>query len=243
MLKLYQFRFSHFCEKARWALDYKTLPYQVVNLLPGFHVRVTSKLAPASSVPIVVAAGRVIQGSNAIIDWLDDTWAPQPLTPGDQVVATQAREWEHWLVEEVGVTLRQWFYHHALQERDKALAFLLPGTSWLQQLQFRLAFPVIRDRMRQFMHINAPNARQAERRLLQALDRLDAELATRAFLAGDGFSRADLSMAALLAPLWAQELTAEEMSQRLPEPVLRLRESLLARPVLRRVAALYRDYR
>ena len=27
MITLYQFQFSHFCEKARWALDYKGVPY------------------------------------------------------------------------------------------------------------------------------------------------------------------------------------------------------------------------
>jgi Glutathione S-transferase, N-terminal domain len=27
MIQLYQFPFSHFCEKARWALDYKSIAY------------------------------------------------------------------------------------------------------------------------------------------------------------------------------------------------------------------------
>jgi glutathione S-transferase len=40
MITLYQFQFSHFCEKARWALDYKDLPYTCKNLLPGLHTRV-----------------------------------------------------------------------------------------------------------------------------------------------------------------------------------------------------------
>jgi glutathione S-transferase len=35
MITLYQFQFSHYCEKARWALDYKGLAYAPKNLLPG----------------------------------------------------------------------------------------------------------------------------------------------------------------------------------------------------------------
>ena len=34
---LYQFPLSHFCEKARWMLDYKELEYVAQNLMPGAH--------------------------------------------------------------------------------------------------------------------------------------------------------------------------------------------------------------
>jgi glutathione S-transferase len=54
MIKLHQFQCSHFCEKARWALEYKQVPYQPVNLLPGFHLKPMRKLAPKSCVPVLV---------------------------------------------------------------------------------------------------------------------------------------------------------------------------------------------
>ena len=38
-VKLYQFCISHYSEKVRWALDYKDIKYQPVNLLPGQHSR------------------------------------------------------------------------------------------------------------------------------------------------------------------------------------------------------------
>ena len=34
---LYQFPISHYCEKVRWAMDYKKLEYKAKNLLPGLH--------------------------------------------------------------------------------------------------------------------------------------------------------------------------------------------------------------
>ena len=37
MFELYDFRFSHYSEKARWALDFKGIPYTSRHLLPGFH--------------------------------------------------------------------------------------------------------------------------------------------------------------------------------------------------------------
>src|SRR6187397_1382247 len=61
MTTLYQFEFSHFCEKARWALDYKGLAHERRNLLPGLHARVARKLASNSSLPILVDNGAVVQ--------------------------------------------------------------------------------------------------------------------------------------------------------------------------------------
>jgi glutathione S-transferase len=43
MFELYDFTFSHYSEKARWALDYKGIPYTPRHLLPGFHLRITRK--------------------------------------------------------------------------------------------------------------------------------------------------------------------------------------------------------
>src|SRR5690606_11485280 len=34
---VYQFPISHYCEKTRWQLDHKGMPYQIRNLLPGAH--------------------------------------------------------------------------------------------------------------------------------------------------------------------------------------------------------------
>ena len=64
---LYQFPISHFCEKARWALDYKGVPFQPHNLLPGLHMNTARRLASNTSVPILDHDGTVVQGSAAII--------------------------------------------------------------------------------------------------------------------------------------------------------------------------------
>lgn len=70
-ITLYQFPISHFCEKARWVLDYKGLAYQSKNLLPGFHIKSVKKVAAKSSVPILLIDGEAIQGSPEIIDYPD----------------------------------------------------------------------------------------------------------------------------------------------------------------------------
>src|SRR5262249_16384468 len=120
MFELYDFRFSHYSEKARWALDFKGIPYAPRHLLPGFHMRTTKKLAPRSCVPILNADGAVIQGSTEIITFLEQAFPGRSLTPSDPIEAQGALEWEKYLDEEVGVTLRLWFYYYTLPDRDRA---------------------------------------------------------------------------------------------------------------------------
>jgi len=77
MITLYQFPISHYCEKVRWALDYKQVEYEIKNLIPGLHVSKTRKMAPDSSVPILTHDDEVIQGSDSIITYLDETFPAQ----------------------------------------------------------------------------------------------------------------------------------------------------------------------
>lgn len=78
-IKLYQFCISHYCEKVRWALDYKGVNYQAVNLLPGQHVKTIRELTGAeSSVPVLEHDGQIIQGSGQILDYLDQDLSGYP---------------------------------------------------------------------------------------------------------------------------------------------------------------------
>jgi glutathione S-transferase len=106
MFELYDFRFSHFSEKARWALDYKGIAHATRHLLPGFHMRTTRKLAPLTCVPILKAEEVVIQDSTEIINFLEQKFPNRSLTPPDANDANEAIEWEEYLDEEIGVMLR-----------------------------------------------------------------------------------------------------------------------------------------
>jgi len=240
MIQLYQFPFSHFCEKARWALDYKNICYRPVNLLPGFHTKPVRKLAPKTCVPLLADEGTVVQGSSAIIDYLDLKFPNPALTPRDPDATRQALEWERYFDEQIGVCLRLWFYHHALPHRHLALGFLLQEMAWHKRALFSLAYPKVRQVMVQRMNINAVTASQAETRLLAALDRLDAALNGRRFLIEDRFSRADLAACALLSPLCLPDDTE---ASRCPAAVFKLRSELKGRPFYSWVQSVYQRYR
>jgi glutathione S-transferase len=243
MITLYQFQFSHYCEKARWALDYKGIPYMQRNLLPGLHTTLTRKFAPKSSLPIIVDNGTVVQDSTAVITFLDKEYPDRPLTPQDLQDAKEALAWEEYLDEEIGVPLRLWFYYHMLPDRDRALRFITDGAPWYGRPLFALIFPKVRTAMVKLMKIHAESARQSEERLLAALDRLDGALKERRFLTGDCFSRADLTACALLSPYCAPGKSDAEVSFAFPEPVCALRDKHKSRRFFSWVLDIYRDYR
>lgn len=243
MLKLYQFAFSHFCEKACWALDYKQQPFDMVNLLPGLHVLWSRRLAAGTSLPILWDGAYIVQDSSAIIDYLEQRWPQPALTPSAPDLAMQAREWEHWLGEEIGVPLRLWFYRHVLAQRHYAMAFLLRGASRRQGLLLRCLFPLIRPAMYHKMKINHANAAAARLQLEQALDKLEAAVQGRDYLVGDAFSRADLTAAALLWPLLPWEGDEAAMQARLPEVVWQWRQGFVQRPLYAWLQRIYRQHR
>jgi glutathione S-transferase len=243
MFELYDFRFSHYSEKARWALDFKGIPYTPHHLVPGFHMRTARRLAARTCVPILKTDDAVIQDSTEIINFLDRTFPDRNLTPADPKHAAEAIEWEEYLDEEIGVTLRLWFYHHTLPDRDRAVRFLCGGAPWLQRSMFALSFEPIRRAMTQMMNINEANASAAEQRVLVALERLDAALERGPFLVGNHFSRADLTACALLWPLCRPGESESDVAALLPPPVQTFRERLQQRRFYGWVLERYREDR
>ena len=74
---LYQFSFSHFNEKARWALDYKGVPHQRSSVPPGAHIPIMLALTGQTKTPVLRVDQALIIGSAKIIDYLE-TNHPEP---------------------------------------------------------------------------------------------------------------------------------------------------------------------
>lgn len=91
--------------EGRWALDHLGIAYQLRHLPPGGHFEVAKRLgASASSLPLLVADGRVVQGSGANLDWADaqTTDASRRLAP-EASLAAEGRALEQRLDEVAAV--------------------------------------------------------------------------------------------------------------------------------------------
>ncbi len=206
MLILYQFPISHFCEKIRWALDHKKLEYKLFNLLPGPHVSKTKKLTPKSTVPILVHDKllhdkKVIQNSSDIITYLDETFPQRPLTPEQEDEKKEALDWEKYLDKEIGVHIRITIYSVILDHPAILIPFFCHNGPWYAKYFYKIIFPKLREKMILLMNINEQTAQQSKQRLELAIDKVYKHLQEHNFLVANTFTRADLTAAALLAPL------------------------------------------
>ena len=202
---LYQFPISHYCEKVRWALDYKGLEFKIKNLLPGLHLRTTKKMANKSYVPILIDGHAQIQNSHEIISYLDEEYPENPLTPSDASQRAEALEWEKYCDVEIGVHIRRYCYHILLDYPQIVVPFFTQDGPWWGPLFFKFGFKRLEPVMRKVMKIDEAGAQVSQQHIQDAIDRLHGEYSQRKFLVGESFSRADLAAAALLAPLFQPE--------------------------------------
>ncbi|MEO0685263.1 MAG: glutathione S-transferase N-terminal domain-containing protein, partial [Cyanobacteria bacterium J06649_11] len=61
---------SHYCEKARWAMDYLEIDYLEEDHAPPFHKQYTSQHG-GSSVPVLVTEKEAFTDSKDILHYLD----------------------------------------------------------------------------------------------------------------------------------------------------------------------------
>lgn len=202
-MKLYQFAISHYCEKIRWALDYKGLHAEIHSLLPGQHINTIRQLTRAdSSVPVLDHDGHIVQGSAQILDYLDATFPDRPLTPADADEKAAALAWEKRLDEQAGPAVRCYSYHHFLQRPKVVVPMLAAQTPFYNRLALRLAFSRVDEIMRKWMKINETTAASSRQTMEALLTELDDAYRSRPYLVGDTFTRADLTAASLFSPLF-----------------------------------------
>ncbi|PCM43011.1 glutathione S-transferase family protein [Marinobacter sp. ANT_B65] len=244
-IRLYQFAISHYCEKIRWALDYKDLNYETTNLLPGQHLKTVQKLTrgAGASVPVLEHDGEVIQGSSDILDYLDRTFPGKPLMPTDETSKALATEWEKRLDNEAGPAVRCYSYHHFLQRPKIVVPLLAAGTPFYNRILLSLAFSRVNEVMRKWMKINDRTAEQSRLVMEKLLTELAETYSRRPFLAGDSFSRADLTAAALFAPLFQPEAYPVPWPKpaRVPKDIQTWLDQW--QPQLQVLSKIYEDYR
>lgn len=247
MLTLYHLRISHFCEKARWALDYKGLEYTSRLLTPGFHIATARRLAGTRSVPILVDSDsdQVIPDSTEILHYLDHIRPDPPLFPRDAVAATTVAEVEDVLDSEWAPNASAFAYCCMIQSPEELRQRWAEGLRWHQRLALGLAMPLLVPAMRRGRRLTPdmmPGYREAA---LAALGRINERLATgeTEFLVGNEFTAADLAAGALIAPFlnipgspWATEGTV-------PEQMSTFREEVVDSAAGRHAAAIWAAHR
>src|SRR4030095_861165 len=106
---LWHITISHDSEKARWALDYKAIPYRLRAPLPGAHIPVALWLTRGRhyTVPVLDLGGERIGDSTAIIAALEQRHPQPALYPRAGAQRRRALALEEYFDEEVGPYVRR----------------------------------------------------------------------------------------------------------------------------------------
>lgn len=200
---LWHIPISHYSEKVRWALDHKGVEHERRAPQPPLHMPVALALTRGGSrtFPVLQLDGRRYGDSSAAIAALEERYPQPPLYPSDPSQRARALALEEHFDEQLGPQIRQYFWHELTRDSDALTQFALEQTKGPQALR-RLAPRGIRAFVdRRYRVDDDRGVRESRAKVLQALDRLEAELGDREYLVGDSFSVADLTAASLLYPL------------------------------------------
>ena len=200
MLRLNTFIISHFSEKARWALDLNGLAYTERLLIPGPHVLVIRRLAKGTSVPTLEHDGTVVQGSGKILDYLEQRMGATRLA-APPAAAKRAAEIEAAADRAFGLGTQRIFYATLLDHRSVVVdMWTQDGPAW-SRAYFAVAFHAVAHLVRRTYKIQPDAVARAKDLFRRTMDTTDLALAEGPYLLGDTLSRADITVASLLAPL------------------------------------------
>ena len=76
MLRLLTIPISHYCEKARWALDLAGIEYREERHVQGIHQIAARRAGGGNTVPVLVTSGGVLGDSSDILAWVDERLPP-----------------------------------------------------------------------------------------------------------------------------------------------------------------------
>lgn len=238
---------SHYCEKARWALDRAGVPYRERRHMQGLHRVAVRRAGGGQTAPVLVDNGRVLAESAEIVDHADaHARADRRLYPDDAREAAEIRSLERVFDERLGRHGRRWMYHYVGARPDLVRAYASPGVPAWQRRALPFAYPVMKLFIDRVLDITPATAAQSELEVRAVFDDVARRLDDgRPFLAGDRFTAADLTFSALAAavvlpPEYAVALPGPD---ELPAPMAVVVRELRDNPAGAHALAMYRSQR
>lgn len=211
---LYQFPLSHYCEKARWLLDYKELDYIAQNLTPGLHQAFARLKTGQNDLPILKDQAHWVATPTAIAIYLDQHY-PEYLLLGSSHSSREKILEIDSLCNELGYYVRQWLLTDLLQ-KDEAMEIVLGERGYLRKFS-RYSKPVIKTIMSKSFNLNDENQQKVSSKIREIAQILNQRLvASTIYMVNDRFSLADIAVCSMLAPLLNIEGTPWELES-IPE--------------------------
>jgi glutathione S-transferase len=216
VLRLITIPISHYCEKARWALERAGMPYREERHVQGIHQLAARRAGGGTTVPVLVTPDRAIGESREILAWVDERTPPEHrLFPGEPQARREVERLCRRFDEELGPTGRRLMYVHLLAQRELVLRFNNDGVPAWEDRTIRYGWPLVVRLIGRELDIRPGVEIADEAAVWRELDHVAERLADgRPYLCGERFGAADLTFAALSAPV----LVPPEYGVPLPQP-------------------------
>jgi glutathione S-transferase len=255
MHQLTSIAFSHYVEKARWALDRFSVAYEDKRYLPFVHFaavyRVTrgkhgraDKASSRFSTPVLTTpAGDVLTDSAEILRYVSERFAPPEHT---LYPAPEAALLEQRLHDELGPHTRRAAYGALFSDPSLLRDIARHNVDRVQATAFIAVLPVVVNALRKALHVNDAAVARSIDKLRREFDEVGKRLADgRPYLIGDRFSAADIAFASLAAPaVFPAEYSAwmPDVS-RLPASARAMVQELRATPAGAHAMRMFREER
>ena len=222
MRRLLTIPISHFCEKARWALERAGLEYREERHVQGVNRVVSRRAGGHGTLPVLVCEIGVLAESEAILRYADAhlSEARRLFPDGAAEVTALCRELDAGL----GPDGRRLMYAHMLPRKALMLRFNDAGVPPWEDRMMRSLWPVVARWGARELEVRDDTLEQDRPRVLAAFDAIAEHLQDgRPYLFGDRFTAADLTFAALAAAVLVPPEYGTPLPQpgELPEPVAR----------------------
>lgn len=245
-LKLHTFALSHFSEKARWLLDASGTDYVEEPWVPFLHIAKALRKGGrgATSVPVLDTGAGCVQDSTRILLWLAEHRAPFALLPSDPALREEVLAVEDRF-DRVGTHVIRYAYSRALDDTEGILTLWTLDATPGQARFMRFAYPLLKRLISKKLKLGEPAAIAAsEQRFGEALDWLAEQLKDgRQYLVGNQFTAADITAAALLAPIACPDEHPVYSRADFKAGIAPLRAKWAGHPALDWVRAIYRTHR
>jgi glutathione S-transferase len=247
MLRLITIPISHYCEKARWALDRAGMPYREERHVQGIHRLAARRAGGGITVPVLVTPDGALGESEDILAWIDVRTPPEHrLHPAEPSSRREVERLCRRLDAELGPRARRFMYVHMLAHRALLLRFNNQGVPAWEDRAIRWGWPLAVRFVRRALGVRPGIEVEDEAAIWRELDFVAELLADgRPHLCGERFGAADLTFAALSAavvvpPVYGVPLPQPDV---LPPRTAAFVESARAHPAGRYALALFVERR
>jgi len=249
--------FSHYNEKAKWALAYFKQDYMEKAYLPFFHMlpvwyqtlgsnSKADKVSSKFSTPVLKTdCGQTLCDSSEILSFLSEKYSNEnnSLFPNKE-----SRELEEHYNFKLGPHSRRIIYYYGFRNISLMRQLVEDNFQGIQGSCFPILKPFMKAGLSKLLNINSKSVERSIQIIDREFSEAEKKLEESPFLAGEKFSAADLCFASLAAPIvWVTR--KEGYSSEMPElegaevEFKNLLNSWRERPAGQHVLKMFREFK